>query len=67
MVERYRLVLYPVLCIMAARFLLWAAHAFRSREWRSLALRVAFAGALAVAMSGIAAPTAKLPADANAA
>ena len=49
-VERYRLVLYPVLCIMAARFLLWAAHAFRSREWRSLALRVAFAGALAVAM-----------------
>jgi len=48
--ERLRLALYPALCIMAARFLLWAIGMFRSRQLRPLAVRLAFVGALAVAM-----------------
>jgi 4-amino-4-deoxy-L-arabinose transferase-like glycosyltransferase len=39
--ERFRLVLYPVLCILAARFVVWVPTALRQREWRALGLRVA--------------------------
>ena len=51
--ERLRLALYPALCIMAARFLLWAIGASNSRQWRPLALRLALAGVMAIAMGWV--------------
>jgi hypothetical protein len=44
--ERYRLPLYPVVCILAARLLLWAGSALRSGSFKELGLRVALAVSL---------------------
>jgi hypothetical protein len=49
--ERYRLALYPLLCILAARFLVWVYEEVRSRTWRPVALRLALAASVAVAVS----------------
>ncbi len=43
--ERYRLVLYPVVCVLAALFISWAFEAARTRQLKELALRVALIGA----------------------
>jgi len=45
-VERFRLALYPALCILAAVFLVAATAAVGAGRWRGVALRLAFAGAL---------------------
>lgn len=44
--ERLRLALFPVLCILAARFLVVGAAAVRDRQWRGPALRLAFVASL---------------------
>jgi 4-amino-4-deoxy-L-arabinose transferase-like glycosyltransferase len=45
--ERYRLVLFPAVCVLAARFLVWALDALRGRSFKELTLH----GALAVSLS----------------
>jgi 4-amino-4-deoxy-L-arabinose transferase-like glycosyltransferase len=47
-IERFRLPLYPVLCVLAARFVVWSVAAARRRRWGSLAPRLALVGALLV-------------------
>jgi hypothetical protein len=49
--ERYRLALYPLLCILAGRFLVWLCEEVRSRAWRPVILRLALAASVAVAVS----------------
>ena len=48
--ERYRLALYPAVCVLAARFLVWGFEAARARGWRALLPRLALA-ASAVAVT----------------
>jgi Dolichyl-phosphate-mannose-protein mannosyltransferase len=45
-VERFRLALYPVVCILAARFIIAGVSSMQARRWRDLALRGALVAAL---------------------
>jgi hypothetical protein len=45
-VERFRLALYPIVCIFAARFLVAGISFIHSRQWRGLAARLALVGAV---------------------
>jgi len=47
-VDRYRLVIVPALCVLAGRFLVWAVGEARAGRWRPLALRAALAATLAL-------------------
>lgn len=49
--ERLRLALYPVICILAARFLVTGAAALRDRQWRGIAIRIAFVASLIPVMN----------------
>ena len=50
--ERFRLALYPALCILAARFVVATWHGVRHGQHRQVLLHVALAAAVGVAIAG---------------